>query len=103
MIGDVLGILAVGYILLQIAEHVIFPLVWSFLQRKKGSMSDLSSMIGKAGLVKEWNGLNGKIFIEGGIWSATGKRQFNTGDKVVIESIEGLKMIVSEAIQVEKK
>lgn len=94
MLEYTLGVLVIGYIVLQIIEHVVFPVVWSFLQRRKVSMCDLASMIGEAGSVREWSGLNGKIWLKGGIWSASADRSFEPGDEVTVEGIEGLRVIV---------
>lgn len=94
MIENALAILVVGYLVLQLIEHVIFPVVWSLFQRRKVSMCDLAGMVGKTGVVKEWNGEKGKILVEGGIWSATGGHRFDVGDKVEVDGLDGFNVIV---------
>lgn len=94
MFENALVILVVGYLVLQLIEHVIFPVVWSLFQRRKVSMCDLAGMVGKIGVVKEWNGGKGRILVDGGIWSATGGRPFDVGDKVEVDGFDGFNVIV---------
>ena len=70
MVKEILIALVAGFIIFEIIEHVIFPLVWSFMQGRKHSICDVSSMVGKIAEVKQWQDLQGKIFINGEIWNA---------------------------------
>ena len=54
MVKEIIIALVAGFILFEFIEHVVFPLVWSFVQRRKVSPCDVSSMIGKIGEVKQW-------------------------------------------------
>lgn len=61
----------------------------SFLSIRKGSLCDVSSMIGKVGEVKQWQDLGGKIFINGEIWNARSDIPLFQGEKALIERVEG--------------
>jgi membrane-bound serine protease (ClpP class) len=96
MVKEIIIALIVGYVLFEVIEHVVFPLVWSFLQRKKGSMCDLSSMVGKTGEVKHWRHLQGKIFIAGETWNAKSDHPLIEGDEAIIEKVEGFVLTVKK-------
>jgi membrane-bound ClpP family serine protease len=96
MLKEVIITLVAGFVIFEILEHVIFPLVWSFFQRRKGSVCDVSSMIGKVGEVKKWDGLQGKIFIDGEIWNAKSAFSLFQGDKAIIEKVEGFVVTVKK-------
>ena len=94
MVKEIIITLVAGYVIFEVLEHVVFPLVWSFVQRRKGSVCDVSSMIGKVGVVKQWKDLGGKIFINGEIWNARSDIPLFQGDKALIERVEGLVLTV---------
>jgi membrane-bound ClpP family serine protease len=94
MLKEIIITLAAGFVIFEILEHVVFPLVWSFVQTRKGSICDVSSMIGKVGEIKQWQDLGGKIFIIGEIWNARSDTPLCQGDKAVIERVEGFVLTV---------
>jgi membrane-bound ClpP family serine protease len=94
MLKEIIVTLAAGSVIFEVLEHVVFPLVWSFVQRRKGSVCDVSSMIGKVGEVKQWRGLRGKVFINGEIWNAKSGFPLLQGDKALIERVEGFILTV---------
>ena len=53
-------------------------------------------MIGKVGEVKQWQDLEGKIFINGEIWNAKSEIPLFQGDKAVIEKVEGFVLTVKK-------
>ncbi len=97
MLKQIIITLVAGYVIFEVLEHVVFPLVWSYVQRKKGSICDVSSMVGKVGEVKQWQDLGGKIFINGEIWKARSDIPLFQGDKAVIERVEGFVLTVKKA------
>jgi membrane-bound serine protease (ClpP class) len=97
MVKEIIITLVAGFVIFEVLEHVVFPLVWSFVQRRKGSVCDVSSMIGKVGEIKQWQGLGGKIFINGEIWNAISDIPLFQGDKAVIERVEGFVLTVKRA------
>ena len=97
MLKEIIITLRAGYVIFEVLEHVVFPLVWSYVQRKKGSICDVSSMVGKVGEVRQWQDLGGKIFINGEIWNARSDTPLFQGDKAVIERVEGFVLKVKRA------
>ena len=94
MVKEIIITLVAGYVIFEVLEHVVFPLVWSFVQRRNGSVCDVSSIVGKVGEVKQWQDLGGKIFINGEIWNARSETPLFQGDKAVIERVEGFVLSV---------
>jgi membrane protein implicated in regulation of membrane protease activity len=96
MVKEIIITLVAGFVIFEIIGHVVFPLVWSFIQRRRGSPCDVSSMIGRTGEVKQWQDLEGKIFINGETWKAKGDFPLLQGDKAIIERVEGLVLTVKK-------
>jgi membrane-bound ClpP family serine protease len=96
MVEEIIITLVAGFVIFEIIEHIVFPLIWSFIQRRKGSPCDVSSMVGKVGEVKQWQNLEGKVFINGEIWNARSVIPLLLGDKAVIERVEGFVLTVKK-------
>jgi len=96
MLKEIILTLVAGFLLFEFMEHVVFPLVWSFVQRRKGSPCDVSSMIGKVGEVRAWQDRYGKVFVSGEIWNARSDIPLIKGDKAVIEKVEGFVLTVKK-------
>ena len=86
----ILIVLVIVFVLFEIIEHIIFPLFWLIIKGRKKSVSGDDGMIGQIGQVKKWNKTEGKIFVHGEIWNAISEVPLSTGEKVVIQSVEGL-------------
>jgi membrane-bound serine protease (ClpP class) len=86
----ILIFLLIGYIVFEIIEHVVFPLFWLIINRRKKSMSGVNGMLGQIGEVKEWSETNGKIFIHGELWNAISEVPLYPGDKAIIQAVDGL-------------
>ena len=61
---------------------------------KERSGLNASGMLGKVGEVKQWQGLRGKIFVNGEIWNASSDTPLSQGDRAVIERVEGFVLTV---------
>ena len=90
-----LFVLLIGWLIFELIEHVIFPLVWTALQRRKPSICGPTGMIGKVGKIRSWNASGGKIDVNGEIWQAVGDSDFLPGDRVEVRQVEGLKLTVA--------
>lgn len=90
----ILIILAIAYISFEIIEHVIIPLFWKILKKRRKSVSGTAGMIGEIGEVKEWNKEEGKVFVHGELWNATSEVPLSPGDKVIVLEVEGLALKV---------
>lgn len=97
MITNVLTILIAGIVLLELIEHILFPLVWSFIIRNRKSPCGIEGMPGKVAEVKDWRDGEGRVFFEGELWRAVSNAQFRPGDKAVIEKVAGLVLTVTPA------
>lgn len=94
MVKEVILAVAVGFIAFELIEHVVFPLFWSLKNRKKGSVSGETGMLGKVAKVKAWDKTEGRVVIGGELWKAVGEVPLSRGDKAVIERVDGLTLMV---------
>ena len=53
-ITDIVIIIIIGFVLFELIEHVIFPLVWYIIVRKRKPLCGIESMIGKEVMVQKW-------------------------------------------------
>ncbi len=100
MVKEIIIALVAGYVVFELLEHVVLPLVWVYLQRRRGSVCDVSGMVGKVGEVKQWHGLGGKIFVNGEIWNAKSDTPLLQGDRAVIERVEGFVLTVKKVASI---
>ena len=61
-------IIAVGFLLFEFIEHVVFPLIWFIKDRKRKSVCGVTGMLGKVGEIKSWQESEGQIFVNGELW-----------------------------------
>jgi membrane protein implicated in regulation of membrane protease activity len=90
MITNILTILIAGFILFEVIEHVLFPLVWSVVARNRRSRGGIDGMLGKVVEVKKWCNGQGRVFVDGEIWKATSCDPQRPGDKAVVQGVDGL-------------
>ena len=83
-------ILAIGLLLFEFIEHVIFPLIWFIKDRKRKSVCGVTGMLGKVGKIKYWQKSEGQVFVNGELWRAVSDSPLSTGDSVVIQDVDGL-------------
>ena len=95
MIKTIILTLVVGVLLFELIEHVVFPLFWFIMGRKRKSVCGVSGMLGKVGEVKQWKKNEGKVFVNGELWQAVSEIPLLPGDRVVIQKVEGLTLEVN--------
>ena len=95
MILKILLFVILAYLLYELIEHAILPLLWLITKKQKRSVTGASGLIGEIGEVKEWRGNEGRIFVHGELWRATGEEPLLPGDKVVVQNVQGLMLIVN--------
>ena len=83
-------ILAIGLLLFEFVEHVIFPLIWFIKDRKKKSICGATGMLGKVGKIRYWRKSGGQVFVNGELWRAVSDSPLSAGDSVVIQEVNGL-------------
>ena len=91
---NVIMTILIGFIVFEFIEHVIFSLFWYIKNRKKRSICGLTGMLGKVAEVKQWQTSEGRVFVNGEMWRAVSDVPLLTGDKAVIQSVEGLTLRV---------
>ncbi len=99
------------YQFLKISLRLIVPLavslglISSFLisriiqAHRKKTISGREALIGQTALAKTGIAPEGKVFIHGEIWNARSSEKIKKGEQVVIEKVEGLKLIVKKSTQ----
>jgi len=95
MIKTIILTLVIGVVLFELIEHVVFPLFWSIMARKRKSVCGVTGMLGKVGEVKQWEKNEGKVFVNGELWQAVSEVPLVPGDRVVIQKVEGLTLKVN--------
>ncbi len=94
MLKTVILTLVIGVFLFELIEHVVFPLFWFIMGRKKKSICGVSGMLGKVGEIKQWKQNEGKVFVNGELWQAVSEIYLLPGDRVVIQKVQGLTLEV---------
>ena len=95
MIKTIILTLVIGFILFELIEHVVFPLIWFIKGRNRKSVCGVSGMLGKVGEVKQWQKTEGKVFVNGELWQAVSEVPLLPGDRVVIQNVAGLTLEVN--------
>jgi len=99
MFVKILLILVGAYIAFEIIEHLVVPLVWLLMGKKKKALTGTSGLIGEIAEVKEWNESEGIVFVHGEIWKAECDVILKPGDRAVITAVQGLTLKVSSCDQ----
>jgi membrane-bound serine protease (ClpP class) len=90
----ILLILVIAYVLSELVEHAVIPLIWLITKKNRLSPTGESGMIGLIAEVKEWEGTKGKVFVHGELWQAESDVSFSPGEEAVVQSVRRLKLIV---------
>jgi membrane-bound serine protease (ClpP class) len=91
---DILTIIIIIFVLFELIEHALFPLVWSIIVRNRKPLTGIESMVGKEVKVVTWQDTKGMVFINGELWKAVSDDLLLPGDKATIEKIDGLLLMV---------
>jgi membrane-bound ClpP family serine protease len=89
-IKNIILILVIGFILFEVIEHVVIPMVFYFIKRKKKSVTGIDGLLGEVIDVRQWQGKEGQVVIKGELWKAVSEVPFKKGDKAIIQQVEGL-------------
>jgi membrane-bound serine protease (ClpP class) len=95
MLVKILLILVACYLAFELIEHLVLPLVWLVMGKKKKAVTGASGLIGNIAEVKEWHNSEGKVFVHGEIWWAECDVPLKPGDKAVVQSVERLTLKVT--------
>ncbi|UCF64862.1 MAG: NfeD family protein [bacterium] len=83
------------FLLYELMEHVILPLLGRSFQKKRSIRSGKEGLIGQLAEVVEWKEKSGMVRLNGEYWQAVGEKSFPVGQEVKVEKIEGLKLTVT--------
>ena len=95
MLLKIFFIIVFAYLLFEFAEHIVIPLFWLILKKKKKPLTGDSGLIGEVGEVKEWSNTEGRIFVHGELWRATSEEPLSPGDKAEVQNVKGLTLKVN--------
>jgi membrane-bound serine protease (ClpP class) len=87
-------ILAIGVLLFEVVEHVVFPLVWFIKDRNRRSVCGATGMLEKVGEVRYWQESAGQVFVNGELWRAVSEFPLSAGDRVVVKKVDRLTVTV---------
>jgi membrane protein implicated in regulation of membrane protease activity len=90
MLMDALLFLFVGYLLFEVFEHLLLPLIWRFVARGRQSCCGKEGMVGKTVEVRSWNGEEGRVQVGGECWKAISGDHLQPGDTAVVQKVDGL-------------
>lgn len=94
MIEKIIITLVSFYLLYELLEHVILPLLGFSFRKKRLHKTGPEGLIGQGAEVVEWKGKSGMVRLNGEYWQAIGKETFRIGKIVRIDNIQGLKLSV---------
>jgi membrane-bound serine protease (ClpP class) len=91
---NIILMLVIGFILFEVIEHVVIPVVFYFVRRKKKSVTGVDSLPGEVVDVRQWKGKEGQVVIKGELWKAVSEMPLKKGDKAIILNVDGLTLKV---------
>jgi membrane-bound serine protease (ClpP class) len=93
-IKNIILILVIGFIAFEVIEHLVMPIVFYCIKRKKISVTGVNSLLGEVVEVRQWKETEGQVVIKGELWKAVSEVPFKKGDKAIIQQVEGLTLKV---------
>jgi membrane-bound ClpP family serine protease len=96
MYKSILLYLAIGYILFEIIEHIIWPFIWYLITRKRRPVCGPESMMGEMVEIRTWQEDHWKVLYKGQLWNATSDEALSPGDRVIIKGLNGLTLLVTK-------
>ncbi len=94
MLLKIVIIIISAYVLFELIEHAVLPLVWLILKKKRRVLTGAEGLIGEIGEVKTWRAGEGKVFVHGELWQAMCEEPLSAGDRIVVEDLRGLTLLV---------
>ncbi len=90
MLINIIITIIIIFIAIEFIEHIIFPIVWFIFRGRKRSTYGVMGMIGKVVEIRRWNKTEGRVLINGELWSAVCEVPLPVGGKAVVRDVEGL-------------
>lgn len=92
--GNIPLVIGLAFLVFEVCEHVIFPLVWSWKTRRRSPLTGLEAMQGKRAQVLYWDNTSGIVQLEGERWKAQSETVLAPGDMVRITGVRSLTLTV---------
>jgi membrane-bound serine protease (ClpP class) len=96
-------VLIAAFLLFEVIEHVVVPLVFYLLKRRKLSATDVESLQGEVVRIRQWKGKEGQVFMKGELWRAESEVPFKQGDRAVVDNVKGLTLTVKPIANRDKR
>jgi membrane-bound ClpP family serine protease len=96
MLQDFLIVLVFAFIAFELIEHVLVPIVWLFLKRRRNSEHGIGGMKGKMVEIKSWEDKSGIVLFHAERWQAVSDKQMQPGEKAIVEEVSGLTLKISK-------
>jgi len=91
---NIIAILVIGFILFEVIKHLVMPIVFYLIKRKRKSVTGVDSLLGEVVVVRQWKETEGQVAIRGELWRAVSDVPLMIGEKAIIHNVEGLTLKV---------
>ena len=91
---EIVVVLVIALVAFEFLEHVVFPLIWVLLQRRKKPVTGPAALVGRIAEVIEWRQREGYVFVNGERWKAISEKPLARGSQVLTQKVEGLTLTV---------
>jgi membrane-bound serine protease (ClpP class) len=82
------------FLLYEVLEHIILPLLGLSFRHKQAFRSSREGIVGQSAEVVEWKGKSGMVRLNGEYWQASAEESFTAGNTVKVVHVQGLKLKV---------
>ena len=86
-------------VVFEVIEHLVAPLIWFIVTRKRRSGIGATGLLGQVCEVKRWRETEGYVFVRGELWKAVSNEPLSVGDKAVVQSVERLTLKVVRLVK----
>ena len=93
-IKNIILIIVIGFIAFEVVEHLVMPIVFYCIRRKKISVTGVDSLLGEVVEVRQWKETEGQVVIKSELWKAVSEVPLKKGDKAIIQQVKGLTLRV---------
>lgn len=83
-----------GIVVFELGEHIVFPLIWALIQRRRKKVEPLTDLIGRHVTVAAWSDGQGQVFWKNERWLAQGPKDLAKGEEVIVLGNVGLVLSV---------
>lgn len=90
MIRKIVFAVIIAILVVEIIEHLIFPVIWFIFKGRQKSVCGVAGIIGKVAVIKRWQGNKGQVMINGELWRAVCDVPLSAGEKALITGVQGL-------------